>query len=94
MNSFFNKLFGQGRGAKPTAEVPTKPVTPEQAGSLQGNAISRLGPSQLTAACAQSVGQQRDHNADALFTLTTTLSSNHTNLPFGLSVVADGMGGH
>jgi len=37
---------------------------------------------------------QRDHNEDALFTTTTTLSSDHNNLPFGLYIVADGMGGH
>ncbi len=94
MKRFFDKLFGQARGAKPTAEVPTKPVTPEQAEPLQSFAVSHLEPPQLIAACAQSVGQQRDHNEDALFTLTTTLSSYHTNLPFGLYVVADGMGGH
>jgi serine/threonine protein phosphatase PrpC len=94
VKSFFDKLIGQVRGAKLTAEVPTKPVTPEQAATLKTVTIGHLEPPQLIAACAQSVGQQRDHNEDALFTLTTTLSSNHTNLPFGLYVVADGMGGH
>ena len=53
-----------------------------------------LQPPQLLAACAQSVGIQREHNEDALFALTTTLTSDHTNLPFGLYIVADGMGGH
>jgi serine/threonine protein phosphatase PrpC len=49
---------------------------------------------QLIAGCSQSVGQQRDHNEDALFTLTTTFASNESNLPFGFYIVADGMGGH
>jgi serine/threonine protein phosphatase PrpC len=53
-----------------------------------------LEPQQLIAACAQSVGKQREHNEDALFSLTTTLANNASNLPFGLYVVADGMGGH
>jgi protein phosphatase len=38
------------------------------------------------------VGKQRDHNEDALFTLTTSLSD--SSPPFGLYIVADGMGGH
>jgi serine/threonine protein phosphatase PrpC len=41
-----------------------------------------------------SVGKQRTHNEDAFFTLTTMFSYNETELPFGLYVVADGMGGH
>ncbi len=41
-----------------------------------------------------SVGKQRTHNEDAFFTLTTMFSYNETELPFGLYVIADGMGGH
>jgi protein phosphatase len=41
-----------------------------------------------------STGKQRTHNEDAFFTLTTMFSYNETELPFGLYVVADGMGGH
>jgi len=37
---------------------------------------------------------QRDHNEDSLLTITTTLSSDDNNMPFGLYIVADGMGGH
>jgi PPM family protein phosphatase len=51
-------------------------------------------PSQLVTACGQSKGIQRDHNEDALFTLTTTLVSDTRQIPFGLFIVADGMGGH
>lgn len=43
---------------------------------------------------ATSIGRQRDHNEDALFTLTTNLISDNTVSPFGLFIVADGMGGH
>ncbi len=53
-----------------------------------------LKPSQISASCAQSVGRQREHNEDAVFCLTTTLASNDSSLPFGLYIVADGMGGH
>lgn len=51
-------------------------------------------PPQLQASCAQSKGKQRNHNEDAMFCLTTTLSYNGDNTPFGLYIVADGMGGH
>jgi serine/threonine protein phosphatase PrpC len=40
------------------------------------------------------VGKQRDHNEDALFTMTTNLASNGNHIPLGLYIVADGMGGH
>jgi serine/threonine protein phosphatase PrpC len=49
---------------------------------------------QLEVGCSQSVGKQRDHNEDALFTLTTNLASNGNYVPLGLYIVADGMGGH
>jgi protein phosphatase len=78
------------------------PDTIGQAGGLPGIttsqedscAISQVFPRQLTAGCAQSVGLQRSHNEDALFALTTLLSSNQQHIPFGLYMVADGMGGH
>ena len=41
-----------------------------------------------------SPGKQRTHNEDAFFTLTTMFSFNETEIPFGLYIVADGMGGH
>ena len=41
-----------------------------------------------------SPGKQRMHNEDAFFTLTTMFSFNETEIPFGLYIVADGMGGH
>jgi len=49
---------------------------------------------QFIVGCGQSVGKQRDHNEDALYTLTTNLISDTTQLPFGLYIIADGMGGH
>lgn len=41
-----------------------------------------------------SSGKQRTHNEDAFFTLTTMFSFNESEIPFGLYIVADGMGGH
>ena len=55
---------------------------------------SLLKPPQLIVGIGHSAGMQRDHNEDALFALTSNLISDETYLPFGLYIVADGMGGH
>jgi len=91
VRKLFDTFFGQK--SEPESEIPTKPVPLEQA---QESLVvkERLEPPQLIVACAQSIGKQRDHNEDALFTLTTTLTSDYGNAPFGLYIVADGMGGH
>jgi protein phosphatase len=49
---------------------------------------------QLITGVAHSVGNQREHNEDALFTLTTSIISGDKSLLFGLFIIADGMGGH
>jgi hypothetical protein len=49
---------------------------------------------QINVGYGLSVGKQRTHNEDAFFTLTTMFSFNENQLPFGLYIVADGMGGH
>lgn len=48
----------------------------------------------ITVGYGLSPGKQRNHNEDAFFTLTTMFSYNESELPFGLYIVADGMGGH
>lgn len=51
-------------------------------------------PQHLASAYARSIGQQRDHNEDSSFLLTSMLSNENQVIPFGLYIVADGMGGH
>jgi serine/threonine protein phosphatase PrpC len=51
-------------------------------------------PPQLLYATGQSVGRQRDHNEDTIFALSSILSGDNVELPFGIFIVADGMGGH
>ncbi len=108
MASIFSKLFkkrtSQTQPAAPQAEekgnafqdttkpLPSQPATVPLADEPE-NPLG-LQPPQLLAACAQSVGLQREHNEDALFALTTLLASNGTTYPFGIYIVADGMGGH
>ncbi len=96
MAGFFQKIFGQSQPKK-SSEIPTEPIEYDkprhQEVALRPKKYP-MDPPQLIVGCAQSVGMQRDHNEDSLFTLTTTLSSDDTNMPFGLYIVADGMGGH
>ena len=66
-------------------ETTTTPVDTETVG---------YSSPQINVGYGLSVGKQRTHNEDAFFTLTTMFSFNETQLPFGLYVVADGMGGH
>lgn len=84
------RLFGKPPEAQ-TLDIPTKPLPQERRSGVQNE---QQLPPQLIVGCAQSVGKQREHNEDALFTLATTLTSDYSNVPFGLFIVADGMGGH
>lgn len=74
-------------------DVGTKPLSEDQLQSVTVSTVV-IKPPQLLIGCAQSVGKQRDHNEDTLFTLSAVLSDGNTELPFGLFIVADGMGGH
>lgn len=56
--------------------------------------LSEPIPTQWQVGIGYSTGRQRDHNEDAIFTLTSNLLSDATSFPFGLYIVADGMGGH
>lgn len=49
---------------------------------------------QLIVGVAHSVGIEREHNEDALYTLTTNIVSADKIVHFGLYIIADGMGGH
>jgi protein phosphatase len=54
----------------------------------------KLHPPQILLGMAQSTGMQRDHNEDTLFGMTSILADGNSDLPFGIFIVADGMGGH
>jgi protein phosphatase len=95
---FFRKLFG-------TKEEPVKqnqqmdmattaPLTDQQINSIVAGQNLKYEMKQLIASVGQSVGKQRDHNEDSLLALTSTMSGSAESIPFGLYIVADGMGGH
>src|SRR5512147_1391590 len=43
---------------------------------------------------ASDVGKVRSHNEDALLTIESTFEGDQPLKPFGLFIIADGMGGH
>lgn len=93
MMEFFRKLFGD-RVVKEVDTATTAPLTDQQIQSiLQGTKV-QFDLQQLVAASGQSVGKQRELNEDSLLALTATLAGNSGSLPFGIYIVADGMGGH
>ncbi len=99
MADFFRKLFG-------TKEEPVKqqkqamdmattaPLTDQQINSIVAGQNMKYEMKQLVSSVGQSVGKQRDHNEDSVLALTSTMSGSAESIPFGLYIVADGMGGH
>jgi len=106
VSSFINKLFQK----KTSEEILSPAQDPDlkilQTMSIGPQTITdkkvisdlqvtlHLDLPQFSVGAAQSAGIQRDHNEDALFTLTTNLAAGEKNMNFGLYIIADGMGGH
>lgn len=98
MADFFRKLFGKDekKPEKPKQidSVTTAPLSDQQISAIISGQNLRYEMKQLIASAGQSVGKQREHNEDSLLALTNTISGSAESIPFGLYIVADGMGGH
>jgi serine/threonine protein phosphatase PrpC len=104
VDKFFRRIFGSlfGNAQQPAPATVkavvdtanTAPLSEQQLNSIVAGQNPRFELQQLIAGCGQSVGKQRELNEDSLFALTATMAGNSGNLPFGLYIVADGMGGH
>jgi len=95
VNKFLNWLFGSKSGRTKTLDTAnTAPLTDQQLQSIVANQNPHFELQQLIAAGGQSVGKQRELNEDSLLAITSTMAGNSGNLPFGLYIIADGMGGH
>ena len=89
------RLFGKRQKPEKTLDVAnTAPLTEEQLKTIVDKQNVQFDLQQLIAAAGQSVGKQRELNEDSVLAVTTTMAGNSGNLPFGLYIVADGMGGH
>jgi PPM family protein phosphatase len=76
-----------------TGEMKTIPVTEELTKSTV-KTKERRKVAQYLFGTAQSVGRQREHNEDSLFAMSSILREGIDEIPFGIFIVADGMGGH
>ena len=94
MMEFFRKLFGRAAPQVQEETATTAPLTDQQIQSILYGKNVQYDLQQLIAASGQSVGKQRELNEDSILAITTTLAGNSGSLPFGLYIVADGMGGH
>jgi serine/threonine protein phosphatase PrpC len=97
----FAKLFGQKKDKtvpNPASQmadgITTMPLSDKQVSSIIHNLNQHFDTQQLIVGIGQSVGKQREHNEDSLLAITSTISGNSGNVPFGIYIVADGMGGH
>ena len=99
MADFFRKLFGTKTTDQPVLPkqvdmATTAPLSDRQISSIITNQSVKYEMKQLIASVGQSVGKQREHNEDSLLAITSTISGSADSIPFGLYIVADGMGGH
>ncbi len=80
---FLQKLFGKKRPAavEPGAAPPTAAVEPLVAGRMQ-------------VGWSTDIGQQRSLNEDAILIVQADHQGDQSPVPFGLFILADGMGGH
>ncbi len=104
MPNFFRKITQRKSkvrsDTKPIPDIHTKissasttPLTADQLAEIASQA-QRIEPHQLIVGIGRNCGRQREKNEDAVFTHTSTIAAASTSLPFGIYVVADGMGGH
>ncbi len=93
MLDHIRRLFGKTAGGNGQRQT-TAPLSSREIETALGPQEIPYEMEQLIAATGQSIGKQRDHNEDSVLAITTTLAGKSLNVPFGLYVVADGMGGH
>ena len=96
MKSIFKKL---NRKPEAKAEITSSQnviTAPLSASQIlpENPVITNFSPTQLIVGSGQSVGKQRDHNEDSLFTFSMTIGNGTNSQPLGIFIVADGMGGH
>lgn len=94
MIRFFERIFNRKNTQKKAAlDVRTTPLSEEQLKAVTREEVS-VRPIQYQVGSAQSVGLQRDHNEDTIFALSSIIADTTHDLPYGIFIVADGMGGH
>ena len=75
------------------SEAATAPLSEEQLAEIALQ-TKRIEPMQLITGAARDVGRAREKNEDSLFSHVSLIDAGTTSLPFGMFIIADGMGGH
>jgi len=88
--NFLKNLFPKNwrRGKRKSQTIKINPD------DLAVNDRDQSNKTQLRVASCQSTGRERSHNEDTIFSLYAQLDGLNQPLPFGIFLVADGMGGH
>ena len=89
--NFLQRLFAQPKNDLEQGASQTN--TKEQAVTVQMSNINEL-PAGIHVGKYSDVGQVRERNEDFLYSIETTLQHSYGDEPFGIFIVADGMGGH
>lgn len=93
MFEIISRIFKKRQSDQPSLAVKTAPLNAEEIQSVTASVVP-LNPPQFLVGTGQSIGLQRDHNEDTLFSLNSTLADGANETQFGLFLVADGMGGY
>ncbi len=95
MASIIKKIFKKSQPRRnESATIRTTPLAEELLPPIDSENSNKPYPNQFILGSGQSVGRQRDHNEDALFAMSSILADDQAGKPFGLCIIADGMGGH
>ncbi len=89
MGRLFKNLFKK----KEKVGVKTTPLSEDELKEAIRPSSPRIA-NQILSGMAHSVGKQRDHNEDSIFSLTSVRTKGNKDIIIGVYIVADGMGGH
>lgn len=93
--NFFQRLFSRP-AVETKPELPT-PIDIKEADRSNGHdAVKKLTqlPPGLHVGKISDIGQEREQNEDSLYVIESLIEHDYGEEPFGLFIVADGMGGH
>jgi serine/threonine protein phosphatase PrpC len=95
VNNLLSKIFHKQEPKidKSSLVIQTTPLSEDQLQSVSKTSLEPK-PAQFLIGTGQSVGMQRDHNEDTLFALSSVIADGTNDIPFGICIIADGMGGH
>ena len=91
LSEFFKKILGKNQ--EQVHEETTAPLSEEQIDEIITES-QHVVPPQYIVGSSSHVGRHRTNNEDALFALTTSIAVDTTDMPLGIYIVSDGMGGH